>query len=115
MGISDRTRRIVTERDGGKCIHCGTIENLIVHHRKNRKMGSSRHLDRLDNLILVCATYNGLMESDAAVANQARDFGHKLQSWNEFSDPVFDQFDLSWWILTEDGSKIQTQAPTYLI
>lgn len=88
---------------------------MIPHHRANRGMGGRKSLDRIDNLMLVCAEYNGLMESDAGIAMQARDFGHKLQSWNLFSDPVFDQFDMSWWILTEDGSKIPTQAPTYLI
>ena len=111
---SDRIRRLLKQRDS-HCWDCGTDQDLVPHHRQNRGAGGRKSLDRLDNLILVCATYNGLMESDAAVASQARDFGHKLQSWNEFSDPVFDQFDLSWWILTEDGSKIQTQAPTYLI
>lgn len=115
MAISDRTRRIVTERDGGKCWHCGTTQNIQVHHRRNKGLGSSKLLDTFQNLIVVCAAYNYAMESDAVVARDAREFGHKLSNWNEFSDPVFDQFDLSWWILTEDGSKIRTEAPTYLI
>ncbi len=111
---SDRLRRMVEKRDK-YCWHCGTDTDLIPHHRANRGMGGRKSLDRIDNLMLVCSIYNGLMESDAAIAMQARDFGHKLQSWNLFSDPVFDQFDMSWWILSEDGSKIRTQAPTYLI
>lgn len=78
-------------------------------------MGSSKLLDRLDNLLLVCQPYNFAMESDAAVAVEARDFGHKLASWDDFSHPVFDQAELSWWTLTEDGSKIRTDAPSYLI
>jgi hypothetical protein len=55
------------------------------------------------------------MESDKATMIAARDFGHKLQSWEEFSDPVFDQISLTWWILSPDGSKIQTNPPDYLI
>ena len=55
------------------------------------------------------------MESDAAVAVEARDFGHKLASWDDFSHPVFDQAELTWWTLTDDGSKIRTDAPNYLI
>ena len=78
-------------------------------------MGSSKLLDRLDNLLLVCQAYNFAMEADAATMAQARDFGHKLQSWELFSDPVFDQTELTWWTLTEDGSKIRTDAPSYLI
>lgn len=97
------------------CWHCGNDQDLVPHHRMNRGSGGRPSLDRIDNLLLVCANYNGLMESDAVVARDAREFGHKLSNWNEFSDPVFDQFDLSWWILTEDGSKIRTEAPTYLI
>ena len=112
---SDRLKRMVEKRDK-YCWHCGTEYDLVIHHRQNRGMGGrGKSLDRIDNLLLVCSTYNIAMESDAGVASQARDFGHKLQSWNLFSDPVFDQFDLSWWILSEDGSKIRTQAPTYLI
>ena len=81
----------------------------------NRGSGGRPSLDRIDNLLLVCAGYNGLMESDAATAMQARDFGHKLASWDDFSHPVFDQTELTWWTLTEDGSKIRTDAPSYLI
>jgi hypothetical protein len=64
----------------------------------------------LDNLILICAKYNGLIESNAAVAAEARDFGHKLASWDDFSSPVFDQFDLTWFTLSPDGSKIPVQG-----
>lgn len=97
------------------CWHCGTDQDLVPHHRMNRGSGGRKSLDRIDNLILVCARYNGLMESDAAVAVEARDLGHKLASWDDFSHPVFDQAELTWWTLTEDGSKIRTDAPSYLI
>lgn len=81
----------------------------------NRGSGGRPSLNRFDNLILVCALYNGQMEANAGVAEQARDFGHKLASWDDFSHPVFDQAELSWWILKPDGSKIRTDAPSYLI
>ena len=87
----------------------------MPHHRMNRGSGGRKSLDRLDNLMLVCARYNGLMESDAVVARDAREFGHKLSSWQDFSNPVFDQFDLSWWELTEDGLKNRVNPPDYLI
>lgn len=97
------------------CPHCRSTSGLVIHHRKNRKSGGSKLLDRADNLLLVCATYNSMMESDKATMINAREFGHKLQSWEEFSDPVFDQISLTWWILSPDGSKIQTNPPDYLI
>lgn len=55
------------------------------------------------------------MESDAAVAVEARDFGHKLASWDDFSHPVFDQAELSWWELTPEGLKNRVNPPNYLI
>ena len=112
--ISDRIRRLVTERDH-HCLHCGTNEGLQVHHRKNRGQGGSKLLDRLDNLILVCAAYNYAMEADPDAARDAREFGHKLQSWQDFSNPVFDQSELTWYKLTEDGGRVKVNAPSYLI
>jgi hypothetical protein len=105
----------MVERRDEYCLHCGATSGLVIHHRKNRGSGGSKLLDRADNLLLVCATYNSMMESDKATMISARDFGHKLQSWEEFSDPVFDQISLTWWILSPDGSKIQTNPPDYLI
>lgn len=115
MGISDRVRRIITERDGGKCWHCGETEGLQVHHRRNRGMGGSKELDRYDNLILVCAAYNLAMEADPLAATDARELGHKLGSWQDFSNPVFDRSELTWYKLTEDGKREKTQPPSYLI
>jgi hypothetical protein len=86
------------------CWHCGSTE-LVPHHRKNRQAGGSKLLDRADNIILVCAQYNGLMESDADVAEQARLFGHKLRSWEEFRTAVFDRPTATWYILGEEGEK----------
>jgi hypothetical protein len=114
MAICEYIRKKIRERDF-YCYHCGATEALEVHHRKGRKMGSSKLLDRLDNLILVCSKYNFEMEADANVAAEAREFGHKLASWEDFSSPVFDAPHLTWYKLSEDGSKVETQPPSYLI
>jgi hypothetical protein len=110
----ERLKRIVNDRDD-HCWHCGRTENLTHHHRKNRKSGGSKLLDRLDNLLLVCPEYNFAMEADATVAAEARDYGHKLASWEDFSSPVFDAPHLTWYKLSEDGSKVETEPPSYLI
>lgn len=78
-------------------------------------MGGSKTLDRLDNLIRVCSVYNGLMESDSATATQARDYGHKLGSWDDFNTPVFDNTDWVWYQLDEKGGKTVCEPPNYLI
>lgn len=78
-------------------------------------MGSSKVLDTLQNVILVCSRYNGEMESDADIANQARDLGHKLSKFASPSAPVFDNFRKRWFYLDEKGNKFETETPSYLI
>ena len=114
MAVSDRVRRQIEARDS-HCWHCGTQQNLQIHHRRNRGFGSSKLLDTPQNLIRVCAAYNYAMEANANTAADAREFGHKLQSWRDITDPVFDQSELTWYKLTEDGDRVKTEAPSYLI
>jgi hypothetical protein len=97
------------------CWHCAAESNLVPHHRANRGMGSSKVLDTLQNVILVCSRYNGDMESDANVANQARDLGHKLSKFASPSAPVFDNFLKKWFYLDEKGNKHESEPPSYLI
>ena len=97
------------------CWHCGANENLVPHHRANRGMGGSKVADNLQNVILVCAQYNGDMESDASTANLARDLGHKLSKFLSPAEPVFDNFSKRWYYLDTKGNKVQTEPPSYLI
>ena len=78
-------------------------------------MGGSKLLDNLQNVILVCAEYNGLMESDAAVASEARDLGHKLSKFISPAEPVFDKPLRRWFYLDSNGGKVKTEPPSYLI
>ena len=97
------------------CPHCGATEGLQTHHRRNRGMGSSKLLDRFDNLLRVCAYLNYAMESDAALASEARDMGWKLGHWDSFEHPYFDRVKMTWYTLTEAGEKIKADPPNYLI
>jgi hypothetical protein len=97
------------------CYHCGVTNDLVPHHRRNRAMGGSKLLDKLSNLILVCSAYNGAMESDATIASQARDYGHKLGQWDNFDTPVFDKVSRRWFMITDNGDKIETTPPQFLI
>jgi len=72
------------DRDGG-CWHCGDTTSVIPHHRVNRGMGGSKGRDEASNIIVMCSNVNGLMESDPIMAQMAREFGWKLESWQ---DPV---------------------------
>lgn len=78
-------------------------------------MGGSKVLDNLQNVILVCAVYNGLMESDAGIAMQARDLGHKLSKFASPAEPVFDKPTGTWFYLDNRGGKEETEPPSYLI
>ena len=68
-------------------------------------MGGSKLLDHYSNLLMVCSEWNGLMESDSKSAQSARAWGHKLQSWQDFVEPVFDCMNHNWYRLEQDGTK----------
>ena len=112
--VNDRVRKQIEKRDPA-CWHCGTTQDLVLHHRRNRGMGGSKLIDTPQNLIRVCQNYNLLMELDPQTAAEAMEYGHKLQSWRDISDPVFDTPNLTWYKLTEDGDRVKTEAPSYLI
>jgi len=92
-----------------RCMHCGSDVDLVPHHRKNRGAGGSKSRENdITNVMLICAMYNGLMEADARVAQQARDWGHKLRSWQDTWNPVYDFGDGRWYRLEQDGTKTET-------
>jgi 5-methylcytosine-specific restriction endonuclease McrA len=54
-------RKVVIQRDGGKCVRCGSTRNLQVHHIKKHWEGGSDHLS---NLITLCARCHTLAENN---------------------------------------------------
>lgn len=87
------------ERDGG-CWHCGDATTAIPHHRVNRGMGGSKARDEASNVIVMCSKINGLMESDPIVAQMAREWGWKLESWqNPAEVPVFNTIQNKWFLV----------------
>lgn len=95
--------RRFTDRDKG-CCHCGSTEALVPHHRKNRGMGGAKRSGNLpSNILTVCYLLNTLMESDADTAKQAREYGWKLESWQDpSSTPLFDLRTGEWILLSDD-------------
>ena len=79
------------------------------------KWSSNKVLDTLQNVIMVCSRYNSEMESNANVANEARDMGHKLSKFASPSAAVFDIVTKAWYLLDEKGKKTETDPPSYLI
>jgi len=113
MTLSPYIRRKLEQRDP-YCLHCGETDDLVIHHRKNRGMGGSKLLDVYENLLRVCNYYNGQMEADSQVAEQAKEWGHKLESWQGFNELVFDRCDGEWYELKPDGTKESYWKPAQL-
>jgi 5-methylcytosine-specific restriction endonuclease McrA len=105
MALPKKVRDLILERDP-HCYHCGQTEDLVPHHRKNKGMGGSKLLDTPDNLMMVCSKYNGDMESNPRVAQQARAWNHKLPVWESTDWPVFDVAG-GWWFLLRDGNRVR--------
>ena len=104
MAVTAKLRKIIHERDN-HCWHCGTTDELVLHHRINRGMGGSKLLNTPANLILICWQWNDVIERHAQSAQEARLWGHKLYGWQKPSAPVYDRPAGCWWVLDEDGSK----------
>ena len=88
-----------------ECWHCGDVE-VVPHHRINRQMGGSKSRESdITNLMMICASWNGLVESDPSSAIRARSAGHKLRPWDETSTPVFHFGEQKWYVLNPDGTR----------
>lgn len=92
--------------------HClcgclGREDTYIPQHRMNRGIGGSKALDRPANIIVLCAEVNGLIESNADLAQKARVYGWKLQRWQIPEEtPIYDRATGEWSILDNDFGRI---------
>ena len=88
------------------CPHCGTTETLVPQHRANRGHGGSKAGERPSNVIVLCALFNGLIESDAKAAGMAKRYGWKLSRYdNPLEQPVYDVIAGNWFLLGDDFTK----------
>jgi hypothetical protein len=101
-------------RDKGRCWHCGSDgADLIPHHRLNRGFGGKNaKADGPANIIVMCAQFNGLMESDASSAAEARRYGWKIESWQQPDFvPIYEAATGDWWFLENDFTKTAALNP----
>lgn len=94
-------------RDHYRCWHCGKSgDDLVPQHRIGRGMGGSKLRNGKSNLLVFCSLANGLIESDANLAQEARAYGWKLPSWvDPLYEPAYDVFSGSWYLLDNDGNR----------
>ena len=105
-GMTKHTYARLLARDGGRCLHCGATEGLVPQHRLNRGMGGSRLLETAANVVTLCAGYNGLIESDARAAEQAREYGWKLRPGTlPEAKAVYDMNTRRWYYLDNDWNR----------
>lgn len=106
MNVTPKTRKTVLERDGGMCMHCGTMYGLTIQHRRNRGMGGDKAGKRnnLANLITLCNESNTLLEADAVFAARGIRNGWKLRTgFTDVDTPVLHKGVGQWWLLNNDG------------
>lgn len=89
------------DRDLG-CVHCGEVETVAPHHRRNRGIGGSKKLDIPSNIITVCSLLNYLMEADPKVAAEARANGWKLRHGERPDEFALWHYSRGWIVLDDE-------------
>ena len=98
------------ERDGHKCVACGTPFDLTPQHRANRGMGGSKRGHGLSNLVTMCKRHNEQLESDPKFAELGRRMGWKVKrnSGPPASEVACWSFpEQAWFLLADDGSRLR--------
>lgn len=109
--MTPREFQLFVDRDGGRCMHCGTDWGLVPQHRLGRGMGGSKERERPSNVITFCGKFNGLIESDPQLADIARAYGWKLRAGDEpLMAAVFDYAAQSWFFLDDDYHRTKVDA-----
>jgi 5-methylcytosine-specific restriction endonuclease McrA len=91
------------------CLHCGLDDDtLIIQHRSNKGFGGSKRLDNTANLMILCSSFNNLIESDAKAAGLAKRFGYKISRYdNPLEMPIYDVVTGIWYLLKDDWTREQ--------
>lgn len=94
----------------GYCFHCGETEAISPNHRANRGMGGSKKRDVPSNLVVLCSAQNTAIESNVAAAKLAKEFGWKLESWQDpIAEPIYDAMSGVWYLLDNSYGRIVTE------
>lgn len=96
------------ERDHARCIHCGTTVGLVPNHRRNRGMGGSKAREVPSNVVTMCSSMNGQIESNPELRLWAVAKGWKLLEGDDpRSVPCFDAIDCKWFVLDDTWSRVE--------
>lgn len=106
-GFTRKQWELIKARDGG-CVWHGLgcdSDTWVPQHRAGRGMGGSKSANRLSNGVVLCSWVNGLLESDAHVAEVARRRGIKVSFWADPELIPVVYSDGATWLLTDDGER----------
>ncbi|MFE7567754.1 HNH endonuclease [Streptomyces sp. NPDC057539] len=72
-GPTNTVRDLIHERDGGRCVRCGSTHRLTFHHRVNRGKGGAREpwINQAHNLLPACRLCNAWFEDNPKTAMEA--------------------------------------------
>ncbi|MFB8025950.1 MULTISPECIES: HNH endonuclease [unclassified Streptomyces] len=103
-GPTEAVRQAVFLRDGERCVRCGADQNLTIHHRVNRGMGSSREewINQPQNLLLVCTVCNGWFEDHP---RESYGNGWKVRRPMLPGEMTVQYFNGATYVLLPDGSR----------
>lgn len=110
MTVPAKTRRLVFERDGYECVHCGTTEGLTIQHRASRGMGGSKAYNTLAHLIVMCAESNQRLESSAAFADLGRTLGWKIRRTDDPETIPVRYASGDFWYINSRGTRILAEG-----
>lgn len=110
MTVSPRDRKRVFERDGGRCVACGTEYGLTIQHRANRGAGGSKSAESMENYLLMCWHENTALEASSSFARKGRAYGWKCPR-NQVTPPgdvpVWYSVERAWFYLDSDGTRLR--------
>lgn len=100
---TDKVSRGVKERDGERCVSCGTAWGLSFQHRRAVGMGGSKIRPTYADGLAACVPCNVAFEGE--LQSKALRLGWKVARWvaDPSRVPYWDTTTGRWWRITADG------------
>lgn len=102
-----KVRKQVYDRDGNRCVSCGTTYGLQAHHRQATGLGGRIRRPTPSELLTACGLCNASYEADKQ--SEALLWGIKVRrnigGLTPADIPVFYLHDQGWFLLDDEGNR----------